>query len=122
MHMSWRRPLCILAMLGAGAITGAACEPAPEPARDPGLGETIDAVGLAPGHSAVLSGMHDGASGPWLRGTTSNPDKGWITDLKYSTDSIDCHTADTSGGVSYIQRIDLDQPHSFPDASTLTQY
>lgn len=120
--MSWRRPLCILAMLGAGAITGAACEPAPEPARDPGLGETTDAVGLAPGHSAVLSGMHDGASGPWLRGTTSNPDKGWITDLKYSTDSIDCHTADTSGGVSYIQRIDLDQPHSFPDASTLTQY
>lgn len=56
--------------------------------------------------------MHDAEAIPWLLKTTPDCDKGWVTDLKYVGTQVpaaaDCHADAIAGGLSVIQRLDLD--------------
>jgi hypothetical protein len=84
---------------------------------NPLLDETTETSAVT-GQSALLAGMHDIESSGFMRGWTTAADKGWITDLQYigsnGTPPINCHTTETSAGVSIIQRLDVDGAHSFP--------
>ncbi len=71
-----------------------------------------------PGQSALLNGMHDIESTPFMQNATQGCDKGWITDLRYigtgGQPQADCHDGAINAGISIIQRLDVSYSESFP--------